>query len=96
MRKKGAQEDGKRWQWAMAIEVCFSFNIAVVFDFNLFPFPPSKAKWKGDVLTNRQKAAKSNLVLGFFLFYNAHSLLTYRIILRCQALRGEQKKNPRN
>jgi hypothetical protein len=37
----------------MAIKVCFSFNFAVVFDFQLFPVPPSKAKSIGDVLTNR-------------------------------------------
>jgi hypothetical protein len=39
------------------IEVCFSFNFPVVFYFNLFPVPPSKAKSIGDVLTNRQNAA---------------------------------------
>jgi hypothetical protein len=33
----------------MAIEVCFSFNFAVVFDFYLFPVPPSKEKSIGDV-----------------------------------------------
>ncbi len=41
----------------MAIEVCFSFHFAFVFDFNLFPVPPSKAKSIGDVHTNRQNAA---------------------------------------
>ncbi len=50
----------------MPIEVCFSFNFAVVFDFNLFPVPPSKAKSIGDVLTNRQNAATWNLF--FFRF----------------------------
>jgi hypothetical protein len=37
----------------VAIEVSFSFNFAVVFDFNLIPVPPRKAKAIGDVLTNR-------------------------------------------
>jgi hypothetical protein len=51
MRQKGAEKmanvgNGSR---TMAIEVCFSFYFAVVFDFNLFPVPPSKAKSKGDV-----------------------------------------------
>jgi hypothetical protein len=59
----------------MAIEVCFSFNFAVVFDFNLFPVLPSRAKSIGDVLTNRQNAATWNLF--FFLFYNALCLLTH-------------------
>ncbi len=39
----------------MAIEVCFNF--VVVFNFNLFPVPPNKAKSIGDVLTNKQNAA---------------------------------------
>jgi hypothetical protein len=64
----------------MAIEVCFSFNFAVVFDFNIFPVPPSKAKSVGDVLTNRQNSATWYLV--FLLLYNAYCLLTHRIILR--------------
>jgi hypothetical protein len=41
----------------VAIEVCFSINFAVVFDFQLFPVPPSKGKSMGDVLTNRQTTA---------------------------------------
>ncbi len=36
---------------------CFPFNFAVVFDFNLFPVSPSKAKSIGDVPMNRQNAA---------------------------------------
>ncbi len=63
----------------LAIEVCLSFNFAVVFDFNLFPVPLSKAKSIGDVLTNRQNSATWYLV--FLLFYNVHCLLTHRIIL---------------
>ncbi len=41
-----------------AIEVRFSLNFAVVFDFIYFCFRPSKAKSIGNVLPNRQKAAK--------------------------------------
>ncbi len=40
-----------------AIEVRFSINFAVVFDFNVYPFPPSKPKLIGDVPMNRQNAA---------------------------------------
>jgi hypothetical protein len=40
-----------------AIDVLFSVNFAVVFDFMYFCFRPSKAKLKGNVLTNRQNAA---------------------------------------
>jgi hypothetical protein len=49
----------KNWNGSqtVAIKVCFSFNFAVVFDFQLFPVPPSKAKSIGDVLTNRQNVA---------------------------------------
>jgi hypothetical protein len=41
-----------------AIDVLFSVNFAVVFDFMYFRFCPSKAKSIGIVLTNRQNAAK--------------------------------------
>jgi hypothetical protein len=41
----------------VAIAVCFQFDFAVVFDFNLFPVPSSKAKSVGDVLLNRQNGA---------------------------------------
>jgi hypothetical protein len=54
----------------MAIEVCFSFNFVVAFNFNLFSVPPNKAKTIGDVLTNRQNAATWYLV--FILFYKTH------------------------
>ncbi len=46
----------------MAIEVFFSFNFEAVFDFNLFPVPPSKAKSIGDGLKNRQNAAIRSMV----------------------------------
>jgi hypothetical protein len=45
-----------------------------------FEVPPSKAKSTGDVLMNRHNAAIGSMA--FFLFYNAHCLLTHRIILR--------------
>jgi hypothetical protein len=66
----------------IAIEVCFSFNLAVVFDFNLFPVLPSKAKSTGDVPTNSLPIDFATWYLVFFLFYNAHCLLTHRFILR--------------
>ena len=37
-----------------AIDVLFSVDFAVVFDFMYFRFRPSKAKSIGNVLTNRQ------------------------------------------
>ncbi len=40
-----------------AIDVLFSLNFAVVFDFIYFHFRPRKAKSIGDVLTNRQNVA---------------------------------------
>jgi hypothetical protein len=42
-----------------AIDVLFSVYFAVVFDFMDFRFRPSKAKSIGNILTNRQNAAKS-------------------------------------
>ena len=42
----------------VAIEVRFSLNFAVVFDFIYFRFRPSKVKSIGNVLPNRQNAAK--------------------------------------
>ncbi len=41
-----------------AIDVLFSINSAVVFDFMYFRFRPSKAKSIGNFLTNRQNSAK--------------------------------------
>jgi hypothetical protein len=41
-----------------AIDVLFSINSAVVFDFMYFRFRPSKAKSIGNVLTNTQNTAK--------------------------------------
>ncbi len=50
----------------VAIEVRFSINLAVVFDFIYFRFRPSKAKWIGNVLPNRQNA--ENYLQRFFFF----------------------------
>ncbi len=41
----------------VAITVCLSFNLDVVYNFNVFPFPLSKAQSLGDVPMNRQNAA---------------------------------------
>jgi hypothetical protein len=51
-----------------AIDVLFSINFAVVFDFIYFRFRPSKAKWIGNVLPNRQNAA--NYLQRFFFWIN--------------------------
>jgi hypothetical protein len=37
----------------VAIDVLLSFNLAVVFNFMVFPFPPSKQQFLGDVPMNR-------------------------------------------
>jgi hypothetical protein len=41
----------------VVIEVCLSFNLVVISNFNVFPFPPSKPKLIGDVPMNRQNVA---------------------------------------
>jgi hypothetical protein len=46
----------------VAIEVCVSFNFAVVFDFNLFLVPPSKVHFIGNVHMNRLHAAIRSMV----------------------------------
>jgi hypothetical protein len=55
------EKEGGPGKWQMsrtvAIEVCLSFNLVVIFNFNVFPFPPSKAKSIGDVPMNRENAA---------------------------------------
>jgi hypothetical protein len=47
-----------------AIDVLFSLDFAVIFDFMYFRFRPSKAKSTANALTNRQNAA--NFLLRFF------------------------------
>jgi hypothetical protein len=63
----------RNWSGTAAIEVCLLFNFAIVFNFMYFRFRPSKAKSIGNVLTNRQNAAKCssprNLKGGFFGFF---------------------------
>jgi hypothetical protein len=59
--------------WTVASEVYFYFNFAVVFDFNRFPVPLSKAKSIGDVPMNRSNAAIRSMV--FFLSPNHPALL---------------------
>ncbi len=63
-----------------AIDVLFSFNFAVAFDFMFLRFRPSKAKCIGNVLTNRWNAAIRSMF--FYLLYIAHCLLSHRIFLR--------------
>ncbi len=67
----------RNWSRTAAIDVLLAFNFAVVF---ILMLPPSKPKLIGDVPMNRQNAAARRIF--FFLFCNAHCLLTLRIILR--------------
>ncbi len=55
-----------------AIEVCLPFNFAVVFDFTYFLFPPSKAKWIGNVLPNRRNAAIRSMFFYYFIMRIAY------------------------
>ena len=73
-----------------AIDVLFSVNFAVIFDFMYFCFRPSKAKCIGNVLPNRRNAAIRSMV--FSLLCTAPCLLTHRVRLRSQATRGIKKK----
>ncbi len=45
-----------------------SFNFSVVFNFNVFPFPPSKAKFLGDVPVNKQNAGNGSSQFFIFVF----------------------------
>ncbi len=65
-RAFGKVSNVSNMSWTLAIDVLFSFNFAVVFDFMYFRFLPSKAKWIGNVLTNRQNAAIRSMF--FFSF----------------------------
>ncbi len=53
----------------MAIDVLLAFNFCCCLYFNVFPFPPSKPKFIGDVLMNRQNAAARRIF--FSLLYRA-------------------------
>jgi hypothetical protein len=59
MRTKGGREVSyiRYRPWTVAIDVLLSFNLAVVFNLNIFPFPPSKPQFLGDVPMNKQDAA---------------------------------------
>ncbi len=62
----------RNWSRTPTIEVCSSFNFAVVFDFVFFCFRPSKAKSIGSVLINKQNAA-----LGFMVFFSFVKRIVY-------------------
>jgi hypothetical protein len=47
----------------MAIDVLLSYHFAVVFNFNVFPFPPSKPQFLGDVSMNFRPCYK------YFMFF---------------------------
>ncbi len=49
----------------VAIKVCLLFNFAVVFNFNVFSFPPSKAESLGDVSMNRKNAENCSPLFEF-------------------------------
>ncbi len=68
MRKKGTGKVANVCNRSKtgAIKVCLLLHFAVVFDFNLFPVPPSTAKLNGNVFMNRQNAVIRSL--GFFSF----------------------------
>ncbi len=53
----------------MAIDVLLSFNFAAVFNFNLFPFLPSKPQFLGDVPMNRQNEANCSPLLEIFYVF---------------------------
>ncbi len=57
-RAVGNVSNGPNLSRTSAIDALFSINSSVVFDFIHFRFRPSKAKSIGNVLTNRQNAAK--------------------------------------
>jgi hypothetical protein len=53
----------------VAIDVLLSFNLAVVFNLHVFPFPPSEPQFLGDVPMNRQDAAKCSPRHKYFMFF---------------------------
>ncbi len=55
-----------------AIDVLFSFNFTVVFDFIYFRFHPSKAKWIATVLTNRRNPAIRSMFFFSFILSIAY------------------------
>ncbi len=68
-----------------AIDVLFSVNFAVVFDFIYFRFRPSKAKSIGNVQPNRQNAAKRAQEICLRIkdgYLRCANILTQRCLLR--------------
>jgi hypothetical protein len=59
MRTKGARKMAYVWHRSriVAINVLLSYNFAVVFNFNVFPFPPRKAQFLDIDPMNRQTTA---------------------------------------
>jgi hypothetical protein len=53
----------------VAIDVLLSFNLADVFNLNVFPFPPSKPQILGDVPMSRQDAANCSPGHKYFMFF---------------------------
>ncbi len=77
-----------------AIEVRFSINFAVVFNFTYFRFCPSNAKWISDVLPNRRNATIRSMFFSFFIMRIAYWRTESVCVLRqCAA---NCKKSPRN
>ncbi len=69
-----------------AIDVLFSFNFSVFFDFIYFRFRPSKSKWIGNVLLNRRNAAIRSMFFFSFLTRTAYWLTESScVIRRCAA-----------
>jgi hypothetical protein len=48
-----------------------SFNIAIIFDFNLLPVPLNNAQFKGNAILNRQNAAISSRGVPFQWAFSA-------------------------
>jgi hypothetical protein len=59
--KRGEKVAYIRRPRTVAIDVLLSFNLAVVFNLNIFPFPPSKPQFLGDVPMNRHDNATMHL-----------------------------------
>ena len=77
-----------------AIDVLFSLNFAVVFDFMYFRFRPSNAKSIGNVLQNRRNAAMRSMFFSSFIMRIAYWRTESVCVIRgCAA---HSKKNLRN
>jgi hypothetical protein len=78
----------------VAIEVFLPSNFAVVFDFTYFCIHPSKSKWIGNVLPNRQNAAIRSMFFSSFIMRIAYWCNESFCVLRQGA--ANCKKSPRN